>query len=226
VYDERLRIARDLHDMVSHGMSVITIQAEFGALRAEQDPAAARQALLVVEETGRETLWQLRQLVDVLRTSASADGDADASAEGPSLSPAPGLEDLPDLLTRTAAAGLRVDYEVRGEVSRVPAGVGLCVFRVVQEGVANVLQHSGANQARLLVQVTDDDVGVRLTNGPGSIRRRPASAGKGHGLLGIRERVHLLGGRARVGPTADGGYDLEVLLPVLHRSAETTSPLP
>ena len=226
VYDERLRIARDLHDMVSHGMSVITIQAEYGALRAEQDPAAARQALLVVEETGRETLWQLRQLVDVLRTPASPDGDRDTSAEDLSLSPTPGLEDLPDLLTRTAAAGLRVDYEIRGELSRVPAGVGLCVFRVVQEGVANVLQHTGTDEARLLVEVTDDEVGVRLTNRPGSSRPAPASAGNGHGLVGIRERVHLLGGRARVGPTADGGYDLEVLLPVLHRSAETTAPLP
>jgi len=222
VYDERLRIARDLHDMVSHGMSVITIQAQYGALVARHDPAAAEGALHVVEDTGRETLRQLRQMVDVLRRPSSTGlgpdpaTDPDSGADVPTLTPAPGVGDLADLLARTAAGGLRVDCVTSGDLHRIPPDVGLCVYRVVQEGVANVLQHSGADRADLLVQVTEDAVHVRLTNGPATTRPVPAgSGGSGHGLVGIRERLHLLGGCTRAGATPDGGYALEVDLPVV-----------
>jgi signal transduction histidine kinase len=219
VYDERLRIARDLHDMVSHGMSVITIQAEYGALSSDRDPTAPLRALEVVQETGHETLRQLRQMVDVLR---SPDHDADEAADPACLNPAPGLGDLRDLLARTAAGGVRVEYDEQGDVRVAPPDVGLCVYRVVQEGVANVLQHSGVGEARLEVHVTDDEVGVRLTNGPGMARAFPgASARSGHGLVGIRERVQLLGGTTEAGATADGGYDLEVHIPVSSRMPAT-----
>lgn len=213
VYDERLRIARDLHDMVSHGMSVMTIQAEYGALTADRDPTAPLKALQVVQETGHETLRQLRQMVDVLRSPA--DLDAATNGDQPCLSPAPGLEDVPDLLARTAAGGLRVDYETRGDLSRAPADVGLCVYRVVQEGVANVLQHGRADGALLLVHVREDDVRVRLANGsPGTSLLKDSPAGSGHGLVGIRERVSLLGGTTEAGATPEGGYALEVRIPI------------
>jgi signal transduction histidine kinase len=150
-------------------------------------------------------------MVDVLRVSA---GPGSESARAP-LAPAPGLGDLPDLLARTASGGLQVDYQHRGDLDRLPADVGLCVYRVVQEGVANVLQHSGVSRAGLVLHVSDDEVRVRLSNPAGPARRTPgASSGTGHGLVGIRERVHLLGGRTDAGPTAAGGYGLQVEIPL------------
>ncbi len=221
VYDERLRIARDLHDMVSHGMSVITIQAEYGTLTAGRDPDAPLRALEIVQETGHETLRQLRQMVDVLRSPAEDDDQVQERA------PAPGIRDIPDLLARTSASGLRVHYEGQGDLGQAPADVGLCVYRVVQEGVANVLRHSGADHATLLVRVTDDEVHARLTNGPGGSRAvTGASAGSGHGLVGIRERVNLLGGHTEARATPEGGYTLEVDIPVSVPVEVRTAPEP
>ena len=167
----------------------------------------------MVEETGRETLRQLRQMVDVLR--ARRLGRRATDMEAALAQPAPGLGDLPDLLARTAAGGLRVDYEHRGDLSRAPADVGLCVYRVVQEGVANVLQHGRADQAQLLVQVTEDDVRVRLTNGSRRpVRRSDARPDRATAWSASASACTCSGDRTEAGATAEGGYELEVRLPL------------
>ncbi len=213
VVEERLRIARDLHDMVSHGMSVITIQARYGALVVERDPAAARDSLDAIDETGQDTLRQLRQMLDLLRGSHSDNNPVD-----PPRAPAPGLGDIPALLQRTEAAGLTVDLDCAADL-RVPADIGLCTYRVVQEGVANALRHSGAPRAQLSIEQTGNDLRVTLTNETrhhalrATHQEDTAPPGPGHGLVGIKERVALLGGSMQAGARPTGDFTLQVVLP-------------
>ncbi|MDH2427017.1 sensor histidine kinase [Sphaerisporangium sp. TRM90804] len=213
---EQLRIARELHDIVAHSMSVIAVKAGIANHVAEARPQEARDALAVIETTSRGALVELRHMLDVLRTAAGPAHADPAKPSGPGtpaqagLAPAPGLAGLPGLVERAGMAGVRVDLKV--DADELPEGVELSVYRIVQEALTNVVKH--AAPARCAVTVTSDgrEVGVEVTDdGPGT-RTLPASP-DGHGLIGMRERVTLYGGTFTAGPRPQGGFRVSVRLP-------------
>lgn len=208
VAEERLRIARDLHDLVAHGMSIITVHLGYGAHAATDHPERAVESLRVIETTGRETLAQLRELLTVLRADSAPTEHAWSSDL---LVPAPGLDALPELLERTRPAGLTVDVETSGNLADLPADIALCVYRVVQEGQTNVLRHSPVKQARLVLARTATGVELAVVNVLASMPS--ASPGHGSGLIGVRERVTLLGGSSSATREGDT-FTLRVSVPV------------
>ncbi|WP_067460987.1 sensor histidine kinase [Actinomadura macra] len=205
VAEERLRIARELHDVVAHGMSVITVQAGFGALVIDERPGEARDALEAIQATGRGTLTEMRRLLGVLRTD-----------DEPGLEPAPGLADLDALIDRTARAGVQVDLRTRGTARPLPAGAELSVYRIVQEAVTNVVKHAGASTARVVLDYRDDALVVEVTDAG---RGCPASPRPGHGLLGMNERARLFGGTLRAAPIPGGGFQVVARLPIAEPAA-------
>ncbi|MFC3448298.1 sensor histidine kinase [Amycolatopsis speibonae] len=198
VADERLRIARELHDVVAHSMSVITVQADMGRLVFDRKPAAAAAALGVIETTGREALTELRRMLGVLR---------DTGSRG-TLEPAPGLARLDGLVASTAAAGISVDVVVRGTPRPLPAGVDVSAYRIVQEALTNVVKHSGTPTCRVTIGYGHDSVLLMVTDHG---RGGPPGPG-GHGLVGMRERAALCGGELRAGPVP-GGFEVTARLP-------------
>jgi signal transduction histidine kinase len=202
---ERVRIARELHDVVAHSMSVIAMHAGSGRLAAVRDPAAARRALEVVEESSRTALAEMRRLVTVLR-------DVDQAA--PDLAPAPGLAGVHRLVAEVAAAGVRIDVRTEGDLAAVPAGVSLAAYRIVQEALTNVVRHVGPTQVRLTVSVDRDRVRLEVNDdGDGRPATAAAPAGTGHGTVGMRERALLYGGELSIGPGCDGGWRVAGWLP-------------
>jgi signal transduction histidine kinase len=205
VADERLRIARELHDVVAHTMTVIAMHAGSGRLAADRDPAAARKALEVVEESSRHALAELRRLVTVLR---------DADDREPVHEPAPGLPDLHRLVAEVAAAGVAVDVHTEGDMAQVPEGVSLAAYRIVQEALTNVVRHAGATRARLSVAVREDQVRLEVDDdGSGRDGRRPEPGDRGYGLVGMRERAALYGGEVTAGPGPGGNWHVAGWLP-------------
>jgi signal transduction histidine kinase len=201
--DERLRIARELHDIVAHSMSVIAVKAGVANHVMGARPDEARDALQVIETTSRQALTEMRHAVRVLRTD-----------EAPGcLGPAPGVDGLPELADRAAKAGVRVSLRVCG-LERVPDGVALSIYRIVQEALTNVVKHAEPASCRVAVEADGRRVRIDV-NDNGSGRRLPAAGapGQGHGLAGIRERVAMYGGSLRVGPRPDGGFCVAVSLP-------------
>jgi signal transduction histidine kinase len=199
---ERNRIARELHDVVAHGLSVMVVQADGALYAADEHPGAPRQALGVIAATGRESLAEMRRLLGVLRGV----GETAATA------PQPGLTAIPQLAAGFRDAGLEVELALPDPLPAVPPGVALATYRIVQESLTNVLKHAG--QAETVVAVTAEPgrLLVRIRNGPGE--REPASdPGAGLGLMGMRERVRLLGGRLSAGPRSDGGFEVTAELP-------------
>jgi signal transduction histidine kinase len=185
---ERLRIAREMHDVVAHSMSLIAVKAAVGNHVALDQPGEAREALRVIEETSRETLAELRRMLGVLRDGTGV----------PALAPAPTLDDLRALAERAQQAGPAVDLVVEG-LDELPSGVGQSVYRIVQEALTNVVKHAGATTCR--VRVTGEDGAVRievLDDGRGG------AAEPGHGLIGMRERVAVYGGEFSAGPGEHG----------------------
>jgi signal transduction histidine kinase len=202
---ERLRIARELHDVVAHSMSVIAMHAGAARLAVGTDPASQRTALDVIESSSREALGEMRRLVTVLR-----DGDADAQGR----SPVPGLTDLPALVAGVAAGGVTVEVRTEGSLDAVPPGVSVASYRVVQEALTNIVRHAGHTSARVFVQADPAEVIVRVENdAPSDPTVQVAPAGGGHGTVGMRERVELYGGILRSGPTPQGGWVVEARLP-------------
>lgn len=201
---ERLRIARELHDVVAHSMSVIAMHAGAARLAVGTDPASERAALDIIEGSSREALGEMRRLVTVLR-----DENADTAAR----SPVPGLADLPTLVASVAAGGLTVDVRTEGELEVLPSGVSLAAYRVIQEALTNVVRHAGNTSTHVLVQAAQDNLVVRIDNAApwGSSHHVPSVGG--HGTVGMRERVELYGGTLRAGPSADGGWSVEARLP-------------
>ena len=201
VTEERARIARELHDVVGHSVSVMTVQASAvrRLLRPEQE--REREALLIVERTGREALAEMRRMVGVLRRPE----------EGPALAPQPSLEHVGRLVEQAREAGLSVELRVEGDPQRLPAGVDLTAYRLVQEGLTNALKHARAERAQVVVCYGDRDLEVTVSDdGRGAGSRD----GGGHGLVGMRERVAVFGGELEAGPRVEGGYRLRAKLPV------------
>ena len=207
--DERMRIARELHDVVAHSMSVITVQAAYGNLVVTKEPLKAQASLHAIETVGRQTMTELRQLLGVLRTESGPDSDA-ATA----IAPSPGLNDLPDLLARIGRAGVRVELIVSGRPRALPPGVELSAYRILQEALTNVVKHAGtdAAEARLDYQPAALEI-VVIDGGSGRPELAPDCA-RGHGLLGIQERVGLYGGTLSCGRTAGPGFRVVARLPM------------
>ena len=207
VTEERLRLARELHDVVAHSMSVIAVQSGVGAHVAESRPEEVGKALATIEATSRATLEELRRLLGVLRQ------DSESQA---SLAPVPGLADLEGLLGEVAKAGLAVRLQVEGTPSPLPAGVDLSAYRIVQEALTNVVKHAGPAQAQVTIGYRDRDVTVEVTDdGRGAAALAgDGRGGTGHGLVGMRERVAAFGGDLETGPRPGGGFRVAARLPL------------
>jgi signal transduction histidine kinase len=211
--DQRVRIARELHDVVAHGMTVITVQAGFAGLVAD-DPDEVRSALGSIETTGRQALNEMRTLLDVLRDGAEPDA--------PTLLPVPQLDDLDELIRRVREAGVDVDLIRPGPPTALPQLVELNAYRIVQEALTNVIKHAGPVCAT--VHLTVDDIGLHITirdDGPPTAK---GSVEPGHGITGMLERARILGGTLRAGPLRGGGYEVVGRLPVPDRSATQRRP--
>jgi signal transduction histidine kinase len=206
VAEERLRIARELHDVVAHSMSVIAVQSGVGAHVAATQPEEARKALAAIEATSRSALNELRRLLGVLREEGEPQG---------SLAPVPGLAGLDALLAQLSEAGLAVRLRVEGARAQVPAGVDLSAYRIVQEALTNVLKHAGATRAQVMIGYGDKEIRIEVTDD--GRRAAPKAAadplGTGHGLIGVRERVALLGGDFEAGQRPGGGFRVAARLP-------------
>jgi signal transduction histidine kinase len=207
VTEERLRLARELHDVVAHAMSVIAVQSGVGAHIANTQPKEAAKALGAIEATSRAALEELRRLLGVLRQADGPQGD---------LAPVPGLADLEGLLAELAKAGLAVKLRVNGTRPPLPAGVDLSAYRIVQEALTNVVKHAGSARAQVVIGYGDQDVTVEVTDdGRGAVTSvSDGRAGTGHGLIGMRERVAAFGGDLEVGPGPDGGFRVAARLPL------------
>jgi signal transduction histidine kinase len=200
---ERARIARELHDVVAHHMSVMVVQA--GAARAvgERDPAAAAEALRQIEASGRAGLAEMRRLLQILK---SEDG-------GNRLAPQPGLAHLGELLDAMRSTGLRVEAVVEGVPRPLPPGVDLSAYRIVQEALTNSLKHADGASARVLLRYEPDAIELEVADdGLGPLDGDSGAAG-GHGLIGMRERVRLYGGVLETGSAPGGGFVVRARLP-------------
>jgi signal transduction histidine kinase len=200
VVAERARIARELHDVIAHHVSMIVLQA--GAERHALDGAQAqtRDVLTTIERTGRDALTEMRRLLGMLRD----DG-------GDPLTPQPGLRDLPQLVAQVRDAGLPVELAVEGEPRDLPVGLDLSAFRIVQEALTNALKHAGDATARVRVAYGDDTIELEVLDDGGGTAAAPHNGG--HGLVGMRERVALYGGRLEAQRRETGGYVVRALLP-------------
>jgi signal transduction histidine kinase len=206
VTEERLRIARELHDVVAHSMSVIAVQSGVGHHVLDTQPEEARRALAAIETTSRAALIEMRRLLGVLRQ----EGEPRAA-----LAPAPGLADLPFLLEQVTQAGLDVTLTMLGEVPQVSAPVDLTTYRIVQEALTNILKHGGPT-AQVRITYSEAEVYVEVLDDGRPRAPRPAAARSdlGHGLIGMRERVAVFGGRLSAGTRPGGGYRVAAHLPL------------
>jgi signal transduction histidine kinase len=200
--EERLRIARELHDVVAHAMSVITVQAGVARYIDTTLPEQTSAALETIESTGRQALRDMRQLLGVLR----ADGEQATS------SPAPALCDLEELLEGMRAAGTSVDLRVGGDVRQLPEGLELSAYRIVQEALTNVVKHAATDHARVMLRYQPQELAIEIVDDGAGAR---AAAGSGHGLVGMRERAALHGGSLEAGPLPVRGYRVAARLPIL-----------
>ncbi|KRV48926.1 histidine kinase [Wenjunlia vitaminophila] len=207
---ERARIARELHDVVAHNVSVMIVQADGAAYVMDSSPGQARQALETISTTGRQALTEMRRLLGVLRT-----GDS----EGGEYVPQPGVEQLSDLVEQCRGAGLEVRLEVGGAPRPLPKGVELTAYRIVQEALTNTRKHGGP-QASATVRLTygDSDLDMLIEDdGRGADKALYASGGAdglGHGLIGMRERIGMVGGTFDAGPRPGGGFRISAVLPL------------
>lgn len=200
--EQRLMLSRDLHDIIAHTMTLIVVKASIGNHVAEASPAEARDALRVIETTGRAAMYEVRKVLGMLR------------ADTP-YAPAPGLDDLQELASQASTGGasvtLDVDHRAGSAPGRMPDSVGLAVYRIVQEAITNVVKHAAPAHCHVSVVVDTDEVRVDV-NDDG--KRRPVAAGTGYGLTGMRERVALYGGTFSAGPRTGGGFAVTARLPV------------
>jgi signal transduction histidine kinase len=201
VGEERRRIAREMHDIVAHSISVMVVQAGGARRILDRDPDRAVRAAEQIERTGRGALVEMRRLLGLLQP---AEGRAERA-------PQPSLEALHRLVARAREAGLPVEVHEEGERRSLPAGLDLAAYRIVQEALTNALKHAGAAPTEVTLRWSESDLELEITDrGPG----RPAAADKGHGIVGMRERVRLYGGRLHTGPRRGGGFEVRATLPL------------
>ncbi|TDD36254.1 sensor histidine kinase [Nonomuraea terrae] len=205
--EERSRIARELHDVVAHHVSVMTVQAAAARRVLAADPELAREALTAIEHTGRLAMTEMRSIVGVLRTDAAAGTRAE-------LGPQPGVRDLSALVEQMREAGLPARLVTEGEPRPLPAGVDLAAYRLVQEGLTNSLRHAGAGaKAVVTLRYGPRELDVAVADDGAGVAAQPSSP-PGHGLVGIRERVALYGGILNIGPLAGGGFEVRARFPL------------
>ncbi|MGR6317817.1 histidine kinase [Micromonospora soli] len=200
---ERLRVAREVHDVVGHGLAAIHMQAEIALHLLARKPEQAEAALTAISRTSKEALDELRVTLTVVRRDEAAD----------ERSPAPGLAQLPQLRERLAGAGVPVTVEVDGEPRPLPVAVDLAAYRVVQEALTNVLRHAGPATAGVRLRYAPAEVAIEVTDTGRGAAAGPARTG-GYGLAGMRERVTALGGSFAAGPAAAGGFRVYATLPL------------
>ncbi len=199
--EERLRIARELHDVLAHSISVINVQAGVALALMDERPEQARTALTTIKAASKEALGEVRQVLGALR----------APGEAP-RSPAPGLDRLPELLDQATTAGLTAEVAVEGERVALPPGADLAAFRIVQEALTNIVRHSGARTARVRLAYTPDAVEVLVDDDGPAVTG--GDSGGGNGLVGMRERAAALGGTVAAGPRPGGGFRVRARLPL------------
>jgi signal transduction histidine kinase len=198
--EERIRIARELHDILGHRISLINVQAAAALHVVDRDPAQARTALVAIKQASHEALGEVRATLGILRQLD----------EREPLAPSPGLAQLDSVIAETSAAGLDVRLDVSGEARNLPSGVDLAAFRIIQESLTNVVRHARATRARIAIAYRPADVQIEvIDDGPAST----AGDTSGSGLVGMRERATALGGNFEAGPRPGGGYRVRATLP-------------
>ncbi|MFD3941341.1 sensor histidine kinase [Streptomyces sp. NPDC058579] len=207
--EERTTIARELHDVVAHHMSVVAIQAEAAPYRVENPPPELEQAFVTIRENAVAALTELRRVLGVVRAEDYEAPDA----------PQPTLGDLDGLVGNVREAGLDVEKTVTGSVRELPQGVELSAYRIIQEALSNVLRHAPGAAAKVEVSYVLGGLGLRIVNGPARGLVKP-SPGAGHGLTGMRERVTMLNGEMTAEPTEDGGFEVTAFVPVTREETD------
>jgi signal transduction histidine kinase len=202
--EERLRIAREVHDVLSHSISMINVQAGVAVHLLDTKPEQARTALVAIKQASKNALRDLRATLGVLRDVDEQDG---------ARVPAGGLHRLDELVAGAQAAGLRLQVVTRGEPRELPAGVDLAAYRIVQESVSNIVRHAGATTGTVMLRFDRDDLTVTIDNEAGT-SNGAASPGAGNGIRGMRERAEALGGELEAGPRPDGGFRVRARLPL------------
>jgi signal transduction histidine kinase len=202
---ERLRIARELHDIVAHSIGIIAIQAGSGGRVFDARPDEARDALAAIEATSRETLSGLRRMVKGLRNADPEEGPGQAP-----LDPAPGLAGIERLAAMTLDAGVKVDVDWHGSREPLPADIDASAFRIIQEAVTNVVRHAGTGRCRVSISQQDGQLSIEVTDSG----RGGSGTGTGYGITGMRERATLLGGDFSAGPRPGGGFRVTARLPL------------
>jgi signal transduction histidine kinase len=201
VVAERARIAREMHDVIAHHVSMMVIQAGAERRMLDSEHAATAEVLRTIERIGRDALTEMRRLVGMLR-----DADADA------LAPQPGIAEVPILVEQIRSSGLQVDLGIAGEPIELPPGIGLSAYRIVQEGLTNALEHASGSRAIVRITYGRDQLELEINDSGGTAKTSVTNGG--HGLVGIHERVALYGGTIDVGQRTGGGFGIRVLLPV------------
>jgi signal transduction histidine kinase len=200
--EERTRIASELHDVVAHSVSVMVVQSSGVRRLLKEDQHRERDALLSVEQIGRQALTEMRRMLGVMRTGEEAPA---------SLAPQPGLQHLDHLIAQVVEAGLPVTLRVEGERPQLPPGVDLSAYRIVQEGLTNALKHAPGSRAEVIIRFDENKVNLEIADDGTEIA---VEDGLGHGLVGMRERVALYGGTLEAGPREGGGFVLRAELPL------------
>ena len=204
VLEERTRIARELHDVVAHHLSLISIQADAAPYRVQAPPPELVTELASIRANALEGLAELRHMLGLLRA-----GPGDNTT---GTSPQPSLAQLDGLLGNVRAAGLRATTRIEGTARHLPPGVELSAYRIIQEALSNILRHAPGAETSIELTYARDALGLRVVNGPAALPAAP-SPGAGHGVIGMRERIAMLGGDLAIGPTPDGGYEVTAALP-------------
>jgi signal transduction histidine kinase len=213
IAEERMEIARELHDVIAHSLSVIAIQSGVGRRVIDTQPGEARSALAAIEETSRSALHELRQVLIILRN---------ANAEGPELDPAPSLSDLGTLVARIRSAGVPVDFHISGNPSPLPKGLELSVYRIIQEALTNVIKHARSAHTWVRLQYENDGLTVTVRNaalgaGLSAVNDQERDIGideiERHGIVGMKERAATFGGTLTAEPLPDGGFEVRAWLP-------------